>query len=241
MRMSWAAAFVLVACGGSKSAAPTDELLCKKMSSLCSEAGKIECFTAEDWKDMAHDVGKETTSKFRSCVAKADNCGALTGCMVEVGLSINRDFGGKLSKHDDHDDVDTHDHDMHDHGAPSGDDTRIAVHYDKVTVRPDQDTFGHNISVSIELTAETDMPHVGGATTVEAACDNKTDKEDAFFMAMSDARKGDKKSDTIKMFDAGGLDAAPTKCELILSLERGATPPAKFCYQNGATTEGACK
>ena len=195
---------------------------------------------------MASDVGKETTTKFRSCVAKANDCGALTGCMVEVGLSIKRDFGDKLGKdgHADHDEHEGHghdDHDVHDHAVPVRDDPRPAVHYDKVTVRPDKDSFGHNISVSIELTAETDMPHVGGATTVEAACDNKTDKEDAFFMAMSDARKGDKKTDTIKMFDAGGLDAPPAKCELILSLERGATPPTKFCYQNGATTEGACK
>ena len=60
--------------------------------------------------------------------------------MVEVGLSIKRDFGDKLPKHEDHDDHghdmhdhDMHDHDMHDHAVPSGDE-RPAVHYDKVTV-----------------------------------------------------------------------------------------------------------
>lgn len=234
MRMMWLAAVALVSCGGHDAAAPTDEQLCKKMSTLCKEAGKIECFTAEDWSDMARDVGKDTTTKFRRCVAKATDCGALTGCMVEVGLDIRRDFGGKAVHDHAHDDVGHHD-EGHD------DSPRPAVHYDKVTVRPGEDAFGHHIAVSIELTVESGMPHVGGHTEVEAACDNQTDKADAFFMKMTDARKGDQRTDTIKLFDAGGLKAAPTRCELILSLDRGATPPQKFCYENGATTPGACK
>jgi hypothetical protein len=236
MRVMLLVAMSMVACGSSTTA-PTDELLCKKMSTLCKELGDLECFTAEDWKEMQRDVGKDTTTKFRRCVAKANDCGALTGCMVEVGLDIRRDFGDRLNERDEADE-----HDGHDHGpAHGGDDSRPAVRYDKVTVRPGEDSFGHHISVTIDLTAETDMPHVGGATEVEAACDNQTDEEDAFFMKMSDARKGDKRSDTIKLFDPGKLTAPAARCELTLSLERGATPPQKFCYLNGATTAGACK
>jgi hypothetical protein len=240
MRVMLLTAMSMVACGGSTTA-PTDELLCKKMSTLCAEAGKIPCFTAEDWAEMQSDVGKDTTTKFRKCVAKATDCGALTGCMVEVGLAIHRDFGSGKARdtHEEAPDTDDDPHAGHDHAAHGG--ARHAVHYDKVTVRPGEDAFGHHISVSIELTVESDMPHVGGHTAVEAACENETDEEDAFFMKMSDARKGDKRSDTIKMFDKPGLKVPPAKCQLILGLDGGATPPTKFCYAAGATVPGECK
>jgi hypothetical protein len=245
MKLRWLVVPLLVACG-SKSSEPTDEQLCKKMSGLCSEVEQLECFSAKDWAEMQHDIGKNKVTKFRHCVAKANDCGALTGCTVELGLSLR----GLTPKHSKTDDDDSHDvtehHDVtEEHHSVSGgganDGAQAAVHYDSVTIRSAQDSFGYHLAVSIELTVEGDMPHVGGQTTVEAFCDGKNDKDDAFFMKLSDAKKGEKRSDTINLFDSAEFDAPPKKCDIVLSMSKGTTAPAKYCYENEKTTPGACK
>lgn len=229
---------MLVACGGSKSSDPTDEQLCKKMSGLCASVEHLQCFTAKDWTEMQHDIGKDKTMKFRRCVGKANDCGALTGCAVELGLSL-RDFADKTT-HDQTDD--SHDKPQAiEHDDDDDDGAHAAVHYDSVTVRAAQDSFGYHMAVSIELTVEGDMPDAGSEATVEAFCDGKNDKGDAFFMKLHGAKKGEKRSDTINLFDSAEFDAPPKKCDLILSMSKGSTAPAKYCYENDKTTPGACK
>ena len=240
MRMvGWLVVPLLVACGGSKSADPTDEQLCKKMSGLCDSVEHLQCFTAKDWAEMQHDIGKDKTLKFRRCVAKATDCGGLTGCAVELGLSL-RGLGSKPS-HDDDSHHEDHHAIEHDDDNDDDDGAHAAVHYDSVTVRSAQDSFGYHVAVSIELTVEGDVPSAGAETTVEAFCDGKNDKGDAFFMKLSDAKKGEKRSDTINLFDSAEFDAPPKKCDLVLSMSKGSTAPAKYCYENDKTTPGACK
>lgn len=240
---------MLAACGGGHGSEPTDEQLCKKMSTLCESVEHLDCFTAKDWAEMQHDIGKDKTTKFRRCVAKANDCGGLTGCAVELGLSL-RGLGGKQphEHHDDdrdddvthHDDGDHGNGDHDDHSAPSAG-SQSLLHYDSVTVRAVKDSFGYHIAVSIELTVDGDMPHIGGEPTVEAFCDAKTDKGEAFRMKLTDAQKGDRRSDTIELFNGQDFDAAPARCDLILSVSKGSTPIQKYCYENGKTSPGACK
>jgi len=85
------------------------------------------------------------------------------------------------------------------------------------------------------------MPNVAPSVKVLADCGGKTDDDDAFFNDLSNARPGERKVDESKLFGMEGLAGPPERCEITLSLERGATPPQRFCYRSGETTPGACK
>lgn len=101
-------------------------------------------------------------------------------------------------------------------------------------------TRGHELVVSIELETTSHMPHVAPHVEVAARCGTAVGKEKAFFMKLSRALPGDRKVDTVELFDVTTFDTPPERCELTLSLSEGATPPQRYCFQAGVTTPGAC-
>jgi hypothetical protein len=217
---------LLAACGGDK--APTDERLCQKMTTLSD--GELPCMSARDWATMEHDVGHDAVVKVRACTASAQSTEALVLCWAQVGVYASKHVSDKRHKSD------------RVSKAEERDTSSPSVHFDSVTVKPTEDDFGHQLALSIELTVTSAMPRGRARVHVEAACGLRVDVQDAFFMMLSDAQPGDKRSDTVKLFEIGdALPAAPARCELILSLTVGVTPPAKYCYQDGRTVEGACK
>lgn len=99
---------------------------------------------------------------------------------------------------------------------------------------------GHELVVSIELETTSPMPHVAPHIKVAARCGSAVDQEQAFFMGLSRAMPGDRKVDTVELFGVDTFDTPPDRCELTLSLSEGATPPQRYCFQEGRTTPGAC-
>jgi len=115
------------------------------------------------------------------------------------------------------------------------------VTYTSVEVRPQQaHVRGTSVAVEIELDVTSRMPHVPPHVTVTAQCDGQHDNGDAFWMNLSRAQPGDHKVDTIELFGVRSLDEAPARCDLTLSLSKGATQPARYCYEHGATRAGRC-
>jgi hypothetical protein len=119
---------------------------------------------------------------------------------------------------------------------------RPDVTYVSVEARPQRaHVRGTSLAVEIELEAKTVMPHVAPHVIVAANCDGQSSGEEwAFFSTLSRAQPGDRKIDTVEMFKVGALDEAPQRCELTLTLSRGATQPARYCYERGATRAGKC-
>lgn len=99
---------------------------------------------------------------------------------------------------------------------------------------------GHELAVSIELETTSRMPHVAPHVRVAARCGSAIDEGKAFFMDLSNARPGDRKVDTVRLFGVRSFDTPPERCELTLSLSEGASPPQRYCFQRGRTTPGAC-
>ncbi|MBL8622083.1 MAG: hypothetical protein JNK64_12295 [Myxococcales bacterium] len=77
----------LVACGGGRS---DDARVCTKMTTLCGAAHRMECLTADDWRDMRRDLGGAAVDRFRGCVLRADQCTALAACVLELGADAVR-------------------------------------------------------------------------------------------------------------------------------------------------------
>jgi hypothetical protein len=123
--------------------------------------------------------------------------------------------------------------------APS----RPSVRYDLVEARiAPAHVSGLKLAVEIELEVTSPMPHVAPHIVVRARCGNAHDEGDAFFMDLSNARPGDRKLDTIDLFEMDSFQTDPDRCELTLSMsEGGATPPQRFCYEGGRTVPGACR
>lgn len=101
-------------------------------------------------------------------------------------------------------------------------------------------TGGHELAVSIELETTSRMPHMAPHVEVAARCGSAVDEGKAFFMDLSRAMPGDRKVDTVELFDVKTFATPPERCELTLSLSKGATPPQRYCFQGGRTTPGAC-
>lgn len=99
---------------------------------------------------------------------------------------------------------------------------------------------GHELAVSIELETTSRMPHVAPHVRVSARCGPALDEDKAFFMDLSNARPGDRKVDTVRLFGIHPFDTPPDRCELTLALTEGASPPERYCFQGGRTTPGAC-
>ena len=119
--------------------------------------------------------------------------------------------------------------------------SRPAVHYDAVTVRWSQDVFGYRPLVSIDLTAETPMPHVGPHVEVEVACGQQVSSDKAFFMSLSDVEQGDKLHDTAQyLFHTNAFGEVPRHCDMVLSFDGGATAPAHYCITGTTVTPGTC-
>lgn len=99
---------------------------------------------------------------------------------------------------------------------------------------------GHELAVSIELETTSRMPHVAPHVKVAARCGSAIDEGKAFFMDLSNARPGDRKVDTVRLFGVRSFDTPPDRCELTLSLSESASPPQRYCFQRGRTTSGPC-
>lgn len=123
--------------------------------------------------------------------------------------------------------------------APAGD--RPSVRYLAVTAATaPAHAGGYEVTVSIELEVTSRMPHVAPHVNVHARCGPSVDEDRAFFMDLSNAVPGDHKVDSARLFSARSFEAPPPRCELTLSLSEGATPPQKYCLQDGRTTAGPC-
>ena len=118
---------------------------------------------------------------------------------------------------------------------------RPSVRYLSVDAQPaPAHVRGHELAVSIELEVTSRMPHVAPHVVVAARCGTSTDDTKAFFMDLSNAEPGDRKVATVRLFEVRTLGAPPDRCELVLSLSEGATPPQRFCHQGGRTAPGPC-
>jgi hypothetical protein len=119
---------------------------------------------------------------------------------------------------------------------------RPSVTYHSVEARPAQSpVFGTSLDVEIELEVTSHMPHVAPHVIVAAHCDSAaTDDGWAFFQTLGNAQPGDRKVDTVELFRVPSLDAAPTHCDLTLSLSEGVTQPQRYCFEHGATHAGRC-
>jgi hypothetical protein len=213
MRVSLVVVMLLAVagCRGDKPKPRSDAALCSKIHRLCGT--RIECFTAEDWADAAHDVGAPPVARYRACLGSADSCSDIGQCVVDLGVSA---------------------------AARTSDDDDRAVRYRAVTASLTANDFGHHLAVSIDLEVATAMPNVAPHVKVEAACGDQIDQELAFFSELSNARAGARKTDTVELFRASDLGAAPARCEVTLSLSEGSTWPARYCYRAGKTSAGAC-
>jgi hypothetical protein len=118
-------------------------------------------------------------------------------------------------------------------------DGRPAVRYLSVGARPGSDTFGNYLIVSIELEVLSDMELVAPVVKVNALCGSQTDTTDAFRRDLSQARAGDRRADTIKLFSTHLTEPAEL-CDLTLSLTEGSTPPLRYCLRKGITRPGKC-
>ncbi len=76
-----------VACGGGRN---DDARVCTKMTTLCGADHRIECLTADDWREMRRDLGGAAVDRFRGCVLRADQCTALAACVLELGADAVR-------------------------------------------------------------------------------------------------------------------------------------------------------
>ncbi len=240
----------LVACGGGRS---DDARVCTKMSTLCGADHRIECLTADDWRDMRRDLGGAAVDRFRGCVLGADQCTALAACVLELGADAVRaldddqlrklglppvpppDDGGATAPNDAGPTRAPAD------AGPATASTDATVRFDRVTVRTAPTAFGHGVSVAIELTVIGAMPPIAPTVTVQAACDAATDGTDhAFFQSLDGAAIGQQRADTVALFAGSELTAPPAQCEVVLGATGGATALAHYCYRAGATTPGTC-
>lgn len=125
--------------------------------------------------------------------------------------------------------------------SPLEDDEHPTVKYLTVDVRPQRaHVDGTSVAVEIELEVTSRMPHVAPHVNVAARCDGQHDEAMAFFMDLSKGRPGDRKVDTVELFGVSTFAGAPAQCELTLTLSKGATPPARYCWMNGRTRPGTC-
>ena len=118
---------------------------------------------------------------------------------------------------------------------------RPTVNYISVEARPSKaHVRGTSLSVEIEVEATSSMSNVAPHVIVAARCGSQTDQAQAFFMTLSRAQPGDRKVDTVELFGIGAFETAPERCELTLTLSKGATQPQRYCYEQGATHAGRC-
>lgn len=116
---------------------------------------------------------------------------------------------------------------------------RPAVRYLSVSAQPGADSFGNYLIVSLEIEVLSDMENVAPFVKVNALCGSQTDTTEAFLRDLSQARAGDRRADTIKLFSSRLTEPA-VRCDLTLSLTEGSTPPARYCLQKGITRPGRC-
>jgi hypothetical protein len=75
-------ALIFVGCGSGHSATASDNEICEKQKQLCGASGAVECFSPQDWSEMARDLGPQKVSDFRICVVRASSCEAYALCML---------------------------------------------------------------------------------------------------------------------------------------------------------------
>ena len=242
---------------------------CRQLSVLCgAELSRDELRDCAETLNAASqetqtDVGKQLLR----CTDSADSCAEAVGCAVGTGANVVASLVEKFSQgfhrgatgervtnhitrshrsitherheeyHEEHSEESREQQTVVRSDEPSGE--RPAVRYLSVSARPGIDAFGNHLIVSIELETLTDMPLIAPRLKVNALCGAQTETQEAFSHDLSEARRADRKVDTIKLFRSG-LTAPIDRCELTLSLTQGATPPQWFCLQQGTTRPGRC-
>jgi hypothetical protein len=103
---------------------------------------------------------------------------------------------------------------------------------------------GYELPVKISLEVNTKMslvaPHIEVSSECKVGTETFIDKEQAFFMSLSEAAPGNQKEDIATLFKVNTLPKKPERCELTLQLTKGEGGPQKYCYQNDTTKEGKC-
>ncbi len=118
---------------------------------------------------------------------------------------------------------------------------RPTVNYLSVDARPSKaHVGGTSLTVEIEVEATSAMPHVAPHVIVGARCADESDDRKAFFMTLSNAHAGDRKIDSVELFELGEFEVAPERCDITLTLSEGATQPQRYCYERGTTRAGRC-
>ena len=243
---------------GSACSSPASKA-CHRLAEVCNAD-----FTKEDYRDCtdAIDAASRQTkadvgANVLACIPARSTCPEALGCAAGVGLSTlfdaktaferglkrGQSLGRKEAPRTDVDPP-TPPADKPGGGSTSAlqnTDDRPAVRYVKVPARRGADDFGDHLIVTIDLEVLSDMnmamPHV----KVAAICGAQSETGDAFFSMLVNARRLDRKIDTIKRFHHHELGATASHCDLTLTLTEGSTPPDHYCFRDGATVHGECR
>jgi hypothetical protein len=219
MRSAWVVVVVAIGCGESKQrTAP----VCEKIRDLCDADAVEECPTDGDLAEAEKRVGKRAIENYFGCVRAADSCMQVVGCVGGLGNDIAGEMAEGLGQ-----------------VAADG---AADVRYVDVDAGWSADSFGGHalaVTIEVELTAE---PGIGPSpyVTVEARCDHKVDDADASFMELSDLRRGQRRLDTVELFAPDDFRTPPRRCDLTLTLVRGASDPQRFCVEGETVRPDRC-
>jgi hypothetical protein len=209
-----------VGCGESKS---RTRPICDKIRDVCGADAVDDCPSDRDLAEAEKRVGKRAVDNYLACVRAADSCMHVVGCVGGLGMDaigeVERGF------------------ERSGHGG-RGDPT---VRYVDVAAVWAPDPVGdHELAVTIEVEATSEIGHRSPFVKVESRCDGRTDEEDAFFMELSGLRTGGRRVDTVKLHGADRFAQPARQCELTLTLVRGATDSTRFCFDGKRVRPGRC-
>lgn len=247
----------LVFCLVSGACSSSAEKACRRIATMC----KID-FTSRDIKDCTEGIDgasqlakEEIGKKLSSCVEDAASCAEAVGCAAGVGVTtfasledqFAKGFERSTSSHRRSQPTQPSEADEPRRARPEqprptdSDESELArpsVRYLSVAARQGRDAFQSHLLVSIELEVTSKMPFLQPWVNVNALCGAQSDTQRAFHAELDRAQPGDRKFETITLFRTGLV--SPSPCEITLTLSKGSTPPARYCFDGGKTTPGRC-
>ena len=245
---TWALSFCLCLAAGACSSPATQA--CRRIGALCElDLSRQDVNDCVESIDAASAQAKTNLGKkLRDCTAEASGCPEALGCAVGVGLAGVSALGSQFQRGVDRG-LSPEPRSRRVEPTPpaeprpgrreSTDRERLAVRYVAVSARLGTGPRGPSLLVSIELEALSDMPNVAPHVNTSALCGPENDSERAFFSDLSNAQRGDRRFETLKLFSSG-MTSTPAECEITLSLSLGSTPPQHYCFRSGTTTPGKC-
>lgn len=247
-RSAWTLSLAICLVAGACSSPATKA--CRRIASLCEiELSREELSDCIESLDAASALAKiDLGKKLRDCTAEARSCSESLGCAMGVGLAGVSELGsqfqrglerGRSSEPRSRRVENTPPSEPRPEPRKDTERERFAVRYLTVSARPGTGPMGHNLLVSIELEAASDMPFIAPHVDTSALCGPESDSDKAFFSSLSEAQRGDRRFETVKLFRSG-LTSPPTECEITLSLSQGSTPPHHYCFKSGTTSPGKC-